>query len=212
MAVLAAAPKGHLLSAAGTYMEKLVAGPKAKGKLNIKDPIRTTLLKLSKCLEKPVVELTVAILDRPRHQKLIEDVRKAGARVMLIEHGDISVGVAAAFGDWGVDLSIGTGGAPEGVITAAALQCLGGEMYAILKPHNEKTFHQAKEMKIDLEKVFTIDELARPEQCLFVATAITQGPLLSGILYGKNTVTTHSVVMRSKSKTVRMITGIHKLH
>lgn len=210
MAILAAAPKGHLLKAPGTYMEKIVGGPAVRGKLNIRDPIGKNLERVGKALGKPVKELTVAILDRPRHTQLIETVRKCGARVMLIEHGDVAVGVACAMPDSGIDLSVGVGGAPEGVITAAAMQCLGGEMQGILRPHEEKFAKQAKEMKIDVNHVFTLNELANPEQCLFVATAITTGPILKGITYGSHCITTHSVVMRSKSGTIRFIKTLHR--
>ena len=212
ISVLAAAPKGCLLKAPGTYMDQICVGPKAKGKIDIKKPVKDNVKNVAKALGKKVKDVTVIVLDRPRHEKLIKDLRATGCRIILIEHGTVSAGVATAMEGSGIDMHMGIGGAPEGVITAAALKCYGGDMQGVLKPHNEKFTKQAHQMGIkNLDKVFKIDDLAKGNQCLFAATGVSSGPLLKGVVFTANEAITHSVVMRQKSGTIRYITAHHKL-
>ncbi len=212
ISVLAAGPKGTLLKTPGTYMDQLCVGNKAKGVIDIKAPISENIQNVAKALNKEVSEITVCILDRERHKEIIKDIRSAGARIKLIEHGTVSAGIAAAVEESGIDIMAGTGGAPEAVITAAAIHCLGGDMQAMLKPHNEKTMFEAKEMGLDLEKVFEINDLAKNDRLMFVATGVSDGPLLKGVRFMSDKIETHSVVMRSKTKTIRHITAQHHLN
>lgn len=209
ISVLAVGPKGTLLKAPGTYMDQLAVGPKAKGAIDIRKSIKTNLHNVAKALEKDIDDVTVIILDRPRHEKMIKEIRDTGARIRLIDHGTISAGVATAMDDSGIDVMMGIGGAPEAVITAAALKCIGGEIQTILKPHNDKFMKQAKEMKIDLDKVFTTDDLVKGDECMFVATGISDGPLLQGVVFQGHSIRTHSIVMRGKTGTIRFIEARH---
>ena len=209
ISVLAAAPKGCLLKAPGTYMDQISVGAKAKGVIDINVSVKTNLKNIAKALDKNIEDVTVIILDRPRHEQIIKEIRETGARIRLIEHGTISAGVAAALPDTGIDVMIGVGGAPEAVITAAAIKCLGGDMQGVLKPHNEKTMQQAKEMGIKPNKVFKLDELVKGNQSMFVATGVSDGPLLKGVVFEDHTILTHSIVMRAKTGTIRFIEAKH---
>ncbi|MBL7055000.1 class II fructose-bisphosphatase [Candidatus Woesearchaeota archaeon] len=209
ISVLAAGPKGTLLNAPGSYMDQLAVGPEAKGVIDIKAPINTNLKNIAKALGKDLKDITVMILERPRHDEMIKKIREAGARIRLIEHGTISAGIAPAVPDSGIDVMMGIGGAPEGVITAAALKCLGGDMQAILKPHKKEFKQQAIDRGLDLDKVYGIDDLAKGDQLVFAATGITDGPLLKGVIFTKYGQLTHSMVMRSKSGTIRYIETHH---
>ena len=215
IAVLAAAPRGSLLHAPDMYMNKIAVGPECKGRVNLDAPVATNIKEVAKALDKLVSEITVVILDRPRHQQIIEDVRRAGARIKLITDGDVSPGVAAAYENSGVDILMGIGGAPEGVITAAALKCLGGDFQARLYPEGdeaEEEIRRCHEMGIkDVNKIFTIDELARSEDVIFVATGITDSFLLKGVRYLKRRAVTQTIVMRSASGTIRHIEAHHDL-
>ena len=210
ISVLAAGPKGCLLKAPGTYMDQLCVGPKAKGVIDIKADVKTNIKNVAKALRKDLDDITVIILDRPRHEKIIKEIRESGARIRLIEHGTVSAGVATALPDSGIDIMMGIGGAPEAVITAAALKCLGGDMQGILKPHNDKFMKQAKDMGIDINKVFALEDLAKGDKCMFVATGVSDGPLLKGVVFsGKESIITHSVVMRANTGTIRFIEAKH---
>lgn len=212
ISVLAAAPKGCLLKAPGTYMDQICVGPKAKGAIDIKKYPKDNVKSVAKALGKKVEDVTVIVLDRPRHEAMIKELRQTGCRIILIEHGTVSAGVATALEESGIDIHMGIGGAPEGVITAAALKCYGGDMQGILKPHNEKFTKQAYDMGIkNLDKVFKIDDLAKGDQCLFAATGVSTGPLLKGVNFTSKAAITHSVVMRQKSGTIRYITAEHKV-
>jgi fructose-1,6-bisphosphatase II len=212
IAVLAVAPRGSLLHAPDMYMNKIAAGPECKGRIFLDAPIKENLRQAAKALDKLVSELTVVILDRPRHQAMIEEIRKAGARIKLITDGDVSPAVAAAYGDSGVDLLMGIGGAPEGVITAAALKCMGGDFQARLYPENEEEIKRCHEMGIkDVNKIFTIDELVKSEDVIFVATGITDSFLLKGVRYLKRRAITQTLVMRNASGTIRLIEANHHL-
>jgi len=209
ISVLAAGPKGSLLDAPGSYMDQLAVGPEAKGVIDIKAPVKDNLKNIAKALGKDIEDLTVMILERPRHDEMIKQIREAGARIRLIEHGTISAGIAPALPDSGIDVMMGIGGAPEGVITAAALKCVGGDIQGILKPHKEEFKKQALDKGMDLDKVYRIDDLAKGKQLVFAATGISDGPLLKGVVITKYGFLTHSLVMRSKSGTIRYVETHH---
>lgn len=212
ISVIAVAERGKFLHAPDTYMDKIACGPAAKGKIDIDASPSENIKQVAMALGKPVEDVTVVILDRPRHAELISEVRKTGARIQLIGDGDVSAAVAAAWPDSGIDLLLGIGGAPEGVISAAAMQCLGGDFQGRLKFRNEEEKSRALKMGIkDLNKKYYIDELAQGS-VMFCATGVTDGPFLKGvkILPGRQA-KTHSVVMRSHTGTIRNIEAHHDL-
>lgn len=212
ISVMALAEKGGFLHAPDTYMDKIACGPAAKGMIDIDLSPTENISRVAKALGKDVEDLTVVILDRPRHENLILEARKTGARIHLIGDGDVSAAIASAWPDSGIDLLLGVGGAPEGVISAAALQCLGGDFQGRLKFRNDEEKARAQKMGIsDLNKKYTIDELAKGS-VMFVATGVTDGPFLKGVktLPGRQA-KTHSVVMRSMSGTIRTIEAHHNL-
>lgn len=209
ISVLAAGPKGSLLNAPGSYMDQLAVGPGAKNAIDIRLPVKENLKNIAKALNKDIADITVSILDRPRHEEIISQIRKAGSRIRLIEHGTISAGIAPAIPDSGIDAMMGIGGAPEGVITAVALKCLGGNIQGILKPHKEEFKKQALERGLDLNKVYKIDDLAKGTNLIFAATGVSDGPLLKGVVFTEYGFLTHSIVMRSKSGTIRKIETHH---
>ncbi|MEK2688651.1 class II fructose-bisphosphatase [Bdellovibrio sp. GT3] len=210
ISVIAVAEKGKFLHAPDTYMDKIACGPGAKGKIDIDKTPTENVMAVAKALGKEVSDMTVVILNRPRHKELIDEVRKTGARIQLIGDGDVSAAVSAAWPDSGIDLLIGIGGAPEGVISAAAMQCLGGDFQGRLKWRNEEEKTRASKMGLkDLDKKFTCDELASGS-VMFVATGITDGSLLKGVRFlpdGK--AKSHSIVMRSQTGTIRTIESFH---
>ena len=192
-------------------MNKIAVGPKAVGRINLDAPPEVNLRAVAKALDKDIQDLTVVILDRPRHQELIKAVRQAGARIKLITDGDVSPAVAVAFEDSGVDVLMGIGGAPEGVLAAAALRCVGGEMQGRLWPEDEADVARAKAMGIsDVQRLLTMDDLVKGEDVIFAATGITDGDLLRGVRYLGNTAKTHTVVMRGLTGTIRFIEAIHR--
>lgn len=210
IAVLAIAKRGGLLHAPDMYMDKIAVGPAAKGVISIDAPVETNLKNVAKALDKNVNDVTVVILDRPRHREIIEQVRSCGARIRLITDGDVSPAVACAFEGTGVDMMLGIGGAPEGVLAAAALRCLGGEMQGRLWPENDEDIARAKDMGIDdVNKFLTMDDLVRDDDVIFSATGITEGHLLRGVNFTAFGATTHTVVMRGKTGTVRFIEARH---
>lgn len=212
IAVIAIAPKGGLLHAPDMYMDKIAVGPRAAGKIDINAPVTENLKAVASAMDRRVEDLTVVILDRPRHDKIVKEVRDAGARIKLISDGDVSPAINAAIEGTGIHMLLGIGGAPEGVIAAAALKCLGGDMQGRLYPENEAEVARAKTMGIhDINKVLTIDDLVHGEDVMFAATAITDGDLLRGVNYFGGGVRTHSIVMRYKTGTVRFVDAIHKL-
>ncbi|MBP2653217.1 MAG: glpX [Firmicutes bacterium] len=212
IAVIAIAPGGGLLHAPDMYMDKIAVGPKAAGKINIDAPVIENLKAVASAYERKVEELVVVILDRPRHEGIINEVRNAGARIRLISDGDVSPAINAAVEGTGIHMLLGIGGAPEGVITAAALKCLGGDMQARLYPENDAEIERAKAMGIsDINKVLTIDDLVHGEDVMFAATAITDCDLLRGVNYFGGGARTHSLVMRYKTGTVRFVDAIHTL-
>ena len=211
IAVLAVAERGGLLHAPDMYMDKIAVGAAGKGCIDIERPVKENLYYLARATGRRVEDLTVVILDRPRHEKIVREVREAGARIKLITDGDVSPAVATAFGDTGVDMLLGIGGAPEGVLAAAALRCLGGEMQGILKPIDEAQAERARGMGLDLNQVLTLNDLAPSDDVIFAATGITDGDLLKGVRYFGEQATSHSIVMRSRTGTIRLVEATHRL-
>ncbi|NLV17362.1 MAG: class II fructose-bisphosphatase [Syntrophomonadaceae bacterium] len=212
IAVLAAAPRGALLHAPDMYMDKIAVGPECKGRVNLDAPVRENIVEVAKALDKLISEVTVVILERPRHEQLIEDARRTGCRIKLISDGDISPAVAAADEASGIDILMGIGGAPEGVIAAAALRCLGGDFQGRLMPEDISEALRAKNMGIsDISRLLTIDDMVKSEDVIFSATGITDGELLRGVRYFSRRAITHTLVMRGRTGTVRKIEAIHQL-
>ncbi len=209
LAVIAVADKGSFLNAPDTYMDKIAVGPDAKGVINLKLTPTENLRQIAKVKRCEVSELTVVILDRPRHEYLIKEVRDAGARIKLIRDGDVSGAIATCRAERGVDVLMGIGGAPEGVLAAAALKCMGGDMQGRLKFRNDEEKARATKMGIkDLDKIYTVDEMANGN-VVFAATGVTNGDFLNGVVFFGGGATTHSVVMRSETGTVRYIEAHH---
>jgi fructose-1,6-bisphosphatase II len=193
------------------YMEKIAVGPEAAGAIDITASPSQNLRWIAKSKRESVRDLTVVILDRPRHAELIDEVRASGARIALISDGDVYGAIAAASEESGIDVLMGVGGTPEGVISAAAMKCMGGEMQGRLWPRDDAERASIKDAGLDPEAVLTLDELVRSDNCFFAATGITDGPLLSGVRFDGRGVSTHSLVMRSRSGTVRRIDAHHQL-
>lgn len=212
IAVVAASEEGGLLHAPDMYMDKIAVGPKAKGKINLDAPVADNLKAVAQAMDKAIEDLTVVILNRPRHDKLIQEVRDAGARIQLIMDGDVAPAVAAGMAGTGVDMLMGIGGAPEGVVAAAALKCLGGEMQGRLWPEDDEDVERAKKLGItDINKLLTMEDLVKSDDVIFAATGITEGDLLHGVRFFGHGGRTHTVVMRSVTGTVRFIDAIHQL-
>lgn len=213
MSVIAVAPKGKLLHAPDMYMEKLAAGPALKGVLSLNDPIEVTLQKAAKKLGKPIPELTVMILERDRHADLIRRLRASGARIKLLSAGDVAGAIAPAFEESGIDLYLGSGGAPEGVLAAAALRCLDGEFQGRLMPSTDEEIQRCHAMGIsDPTQLLDLDALVGKDDVIFAATGITPGEFLGGVRYlSEQKAQTHSIVMRAKTRTVRKIQSVHFL-
>jgi fructose-1,6-bisphosphatase class II len=210
IAVLAASEKGGLLNAPDIYMEKLVVGPSSKGKVDINAPVADNLKAIAKALDREVKDLVVIVLDRPRHERLIADIRKAGARIKLIGDGDLSAGISAAVVGTGVHAVMGIGGAPEGVLTAAAMRCLNGEIQAKLvltKPSDQERLDR---MGIgNLKKVYKTEDLAPGQNVMFAACGATDGQLLRGVRFFGDGVRTHTLLMTTVPHQVRFIDTIH---
>ncbi|MGE0172399.1 MAG: class II fructose-bisphosphatase [Oligoflexales bacterium] len=209
LAVIAAAEDGNFLHAPDTYMDKIAVGPRAKGAIDISKSPTENLKNVARALDKEVQDVTAIILDRPRHEQLIAEVRDAGARIRLIGDGDVSAAIATAREDAEVDILMGTGGAPEGVIAAAALRCLGGEMQGVLKFRTEDEKIRARKMGItDFNRIYNHDDLAKGN-VMFIATGVTNGSYLNGVRYFGRGAHTHSIVMRSETGTIREIRSVH---
>jgi fructose-1,6-bisphosphatase class II len=210
IAVLAASNRGGLLHAPDLYMEKLVVGPSSKDHVNLDAPVVENLRAIARCLGRRVEDLVVIVLDRPRHEQLIADIRATGARIRLIGDGDLSAGIAAAVVGSGVHAVMGTGGAPEGVLTAAAMRCLNGEIFARLvvsKPEHEA---RCSAMGIkDFRKVYCAKDLAPGRGLIFAATGVTDGALLRGVRFFGDGVRTNSVIMQNDPHRIRFIDSIH---
>jgi len=210
ISVIAAAEEGGLLHAPDTYMDKIAVGPDSVGKIDIRKGATWNLEQVAQAKKKKMSDLMCIILDRPRHQELIREVREAGARIRLIGDGDVSAALAVAERETGIDILLGIGGAPEGVIAAAALRCLGGDFQGVLKFRNDGERERARGMGItDESRIYGIDDLAKGH-VMFVATGITNGSYLSGVRYVGGGAHTHSIVMRSETGTIREIRATHR--
>src|SRR6478609_5328058 len=208
--VLAASEKGGLVHAPDTYLEKLCVGPVAAGRVDIRLPPRENLARIATELRRSIGDITVVILERPRHEALIDEVRKAGARIKLISDGDLSAAISCAVQGTGVHAVMGIGGAPEGVLTAAALRCLGGEIQARFRYRSEEEHARGTAMGHgDEERVYTTEDLASGESLVFAATGVTAGDLLQGVRFFGGGARTHSLVMAYQAKQVRFVDTVH---
>jgi fructose-1,6-bisphosphatase II len=212
VSVLAVADRGSMYDPSAVfYMDKLVTGPEAADVVDIRLPVAENIARVARAKQESPYDVTVVILDRPRHAELIEEVRATGARIRLISDGDVAGAIMAARPDTGVDLLMGVGGTPEGIIAACAIKCLGGMIQGRLWPRDEAERAKALDAGHDLDQVLATDDLVRSDNVFFVATGITDGELLRGVRYRAGGATTHSLVMRSKSGTIRLIESHHRL-
>lgn len=211
LAVVAIADKGNLLHAPDMYMEKIAVGSKVAGKIDINASVKENLEIVARELNKDISEVTAVVLERDRHITLINQIREAGARIKLITDGDVAAAINTAFADTGVDILFGSGGAPEGVLAAVALKCLGGEIQGKLLPQDDMEVNRCKEMGIDPNKILMMDDLVKGDDAIFAASGVTDGELLKGVRFHGTIATTQSIVMRAKTGTVRIIDGTHRL-
>lgn len=211
ISVLAASERGGLLHAPDVYMDKIVVGPTARGTVHIDAPVAENLRNIAAAFNRKVSDLTIVVLDRPRHEQLIADIRSAGSRIRLIPDGDLSAGISAAVRGTGVHAVMGIGGAPEGVITAAAMRCLGGEIQARLKATNPEQEERVRSMGFhDLSKIYKTEELAPGEEILFSCTGVTDGELLRGVRFFGGGSRTSSLFMSLSRKIIRFVDTIHR--
>ncbi|MBR3118172.1 MAG: class II fructose-bisphosphatase [Oceanobacillus sp.] len=212
LSVIAIADKGTLLHAPDMYMNKIAVGPEAIGMIDINAPTLDNLQAVARAKNKDIEDVVATVLDRPRHAKLIQEIRESGARIKLIPAGDVAAAINTAFENTGVDILLGSGGAPEGVLAAVALKCLGGELQGKLVPSNDDEIERCVEMGIsDLNRVFCMNDFCSGDDAIFAATGVTDGELLKGVQFKGSKATTQSLVMRAKSGTVRFIDGEHSL-
>ena len=215
ISVIAMGAKGSLLNAPDTYMKKIIVGPKAKGVIDLNKSAEENIISVAKALGKKTSEMTIITQDRERHDYIVKAARSLGARIKVFSDGDVAAGIATCFEETGIDMLMGIGGGPEGVITAAAVKCMGGDMQGQIYPLSEQETKRCHEMGFsdeDIEKILLIDDLAKGDDLFFAATGITQGDLLKGVVsIGNNKATTQSVVMRGKTGTIRFVDAIHNL-
>jgi len=213
MSVIAVAPKGQLLHAPDMYMEKLAVGPALAGKLSLRDPARTTVEKAALALGKPLSDLTVMMLDRPRHEALVRELRDVGVRIKFLSDGDVAGAMAPCFPETGIDLYIGSGGAPEGVLAAAAIKCLGGELQGRLMIEDDAQYERCVAMGLDdPRRILGMNDMVGDGDVIFAATGVTPGEFLGGVRYLEGgRAETHSMVMRGKTRTIRFIRSLHML-
>jgi fructose-1,6-bisphosphatase II len=212
LSVMAVAERGSMFDPSAVfYMEKLATGPDAADAVDITAPVSENVKRVAAAKRSAPGDVTVVILDRPRHAELVKQVREAGARIKFITDGDVAGAISAAREGTGVDLLLGIGGTPEGIIAACALKCIGGTIQGRLWPRNEEERQKAIDAGHDLDRVLTTDDLVSGDNVFFVATGVTDGELLRGVRYRSGGATTHSLVMRSKSGTVRLIESYHRL-
>lgn len=212
LAVLAVADHGNLLHAPDMYMDKIAVGPAAVGKIDINASVTDNLKAVAEAKNKDIEDIVATVLNRERHEHIIQEIREAGARIKLIDNGDVAGAINTAFDYTGVDILFGMGGAPEGVIAAVALKCLGGELQGRLVPQNDAEAERCIKMGLDVSKVLLMEDLVKGDDAIFAATGITDGEMLKGVQYKGNVATTHSLVMRAKSGTVRFVEGQHSLN
>ncbi len=211
VAVIALSEKGGLFQAPDTYMEKLVVPPPAAGKVDLNWPVAANLAGIAQSLDRDVFDLTIVILDRPRHEKLIAEVRAAGARVKLIGDGDVIASLSAGMRGTGIHAVMGTGGAPEGVLAAAALKCIGGEIQGRFRPRNDAERARLDELGVSVDRVYRTADLAPGTQLVFSATGITDGDMVRGVKFFKQGARTHTVSMGYHSRVVRFSDAVHLL-
>ncbi|AUN12947.1 fructose 1 [[Clostridium] sordellii] len=215
ISVIAMGKKGSLLKAPDTYMKKIIVGPKAKGCIDLNASVEENIKSVARALNKKTTEMTITVQDRERHNYIFEAARKLGTRIKMFGDGDVAAGIATCFEDTGIDMLMGIGGGPEGVITAAAIKCMGGDMQAQIYPLSEEERIRCHEMNLtdeDIDKVLSLEDLAKGDELFFAATGITDGDLLKGIVsLGNNRITTNSVVMRAKTGTIRFVDAIHSI-
>lgn len=212
ISVLAAAERGSMYDPSAVfYMQKIAVGPEAVGVIDIEAPVEHNIKKVAKAKGIAPSDVTVVVLDRPRHNQLMADIRAAGAKVRMISDGDVAGAVAAAQDTNAIDIMMGTGGTPEGIITACAMKCMGGEIQGKLAPTSDEEAQKAINAGHDLNRVLTTNDLVTSDDCYFVATGVTNGDMLRGVSYRKNGATTRSLVMRSRSGTIRYIDSVHQL-
>ena len=214
IAVIAAAERGTMYDPSAVfYMKKIAVGEEAAGVVDIQAPVDYNINAVAKAKGIRKQDVVVSVLDRPRHQDLIKEIREAGAKVRLIMDGDVAGAVAAAQPNLlnSVDICMGTGGTPEGIITACAMKCMGGEIQGILSPSSDMELQRAKDHGLDLDAVLTTNDLVKSDNCYFAATGVTNGDMLRGVSYRANDAVTRSLVMRSKSGTIRHIESVHQL-
>lgn len=212
VSVMAVAPRGTMYDPSAVfYMEKLIAGREAAEVVDIRFPIAQNIALVAQAKGISNSDVTVCVLDRPRHQQLVDDIRAAGARIKFIIDGDVAGGITAARPDTGVDLLVGIGGTPEGIITACAIKAIGGTIQTMLWPTDDDERQRAVDAGHDLDRVLYTDDLVTGDDCFFVATGITDGELMQGVRYGAGKAYTDSIVMRSRSGTIRKITSEHQL-
>ncbi len=211
LAVLAIADRGNLLNAPDMYMDKIAVGPESVGKIDINAPIIDNLRAVAKAKNKDIEDVVATVLNRERHAEIIQQIRDAGARIKLINDGDVAGAINTAFDETGVDILFGSGGAPEGVIAAVGLKCLGGELQGRLMPQNDEERKRCIDMGIDVDKVLMMDDLVKGDDAIFAATGVTDGELLRGIQLKGGFAESHTLVMRAKSGTVRFVEGRHSL-
>lgn len=213
IAVIAAAPKNTLLHAPDMYMLKITVGPKAAGKIDIRKPLAENLQAVAEANGKRVSDLTVMVQRRERHEKMIATVRELGGRVQLFDDGDVTYAIAPALDAMNIDMFVGIGGAPEGVVSAVALKCLGGEMQAQLLPASEEDYNRCIAMGLrDPRSILTMDDLVKSEQCLFAATGITDGIVLRGLREKEGMLVTHSLFMTGTDRKVHFLESRHYAH
>jgi fructose-1,6-bisphosphatase class II len=211
IAVLAASERGGLLHAPDIYMDKIVVGPTARGHVDIDAPVAVNLRNIAAAFGRQIAHLTIVVLDRERHQQLVADIRQAGARIRLIPDGDLSAGISAAVRGTGVHAVFGIGGAPEGVITAAAMRCLGGEIQARLKATNEEQLERVRALGIrDLDRIYRTEDLAPGNEILFSSTGVTDGELLKGVRFFGGGSRTSTLFMSLSRKIIRFVDTIHR--
>jgi len=212
IAVMAVAARNSMYDPSAVfYMEKLVVGPEAADVVDIRLPVAENIRRVAKAKGSTVDDVTVVVLDRPRHEELAAEIRATGARIKFISDGDVAGAVEAARPDTGLDMLLGIGGTPEGIIAACAMKCVGGLIQGRLWPRDDEERQKAVDAGHDLDRVLSTDDLVSGDDCFFVATGITDGELLRGVRYGRSTARTHSLVMRSRSGTIRSIESVHQL-
>ncbi len=210
ISVIALSARGAMFDPSAVfYMDKLVTGPEAADVIDITAPVKVNLQKVAKAKHVEISSLTVVVLDRPRHDQLVKEIREAGARIKFITDGDVAGAVEAARSNTGIDLLMGIGGTPEGIIAACAMKCLGGAIQGRLHPRSNEEREKAQAQGLDLNQILLTDDLVRGDDVFFAATGITDGELLRGVRYGEHHITSNSIVMRGRTKSVRIIETEH---